>query len=59
MGRRYRSQFANRKDLITYHVYENNQLVKSFAGNKQAAQELANTLNGNVEIKKTREQTGN
>lgn len=55
MGKRYRREFSQIKDNITYHVYQNGDFVKSFT-DKEAAESFTNELEGTVFIKKTRRQ---
>jgi hypothetical protein len=59
MGRRYRQQLANKKEIITYHVYRDNSLIQSFEGHKQGAIDLKEALLAGdpeavIEIRKTR-----
>lgn len=56
MGRRYKNEVGSHKDTITYHVYRNGELISSIVGDKKAALLLKDNLEGDVEIRKTREQ---
>jgi uncharacterized surface protein with fasciclin (FAS1) repeats len=56
MGRRYQNDLARKKDVITYHVYSNNTLRKSFSDKALAKQYAGNLTGKNVIIKKSRVQ---
>lgn len=54
MGRRYRNQMLNKKDIITYHVYQGDRLLKSFPGDKMGAESYQKSLKIETEVRKTR-----